>query len=1149
MIINKLEQDKRDDIISHVEKSIFVEAGAGAGKTTLIVQRITNQIRQGFLKPEELVVITFTNKAAGELYERIQKSFEIEEQSLANTKEQREHFTYAIEHLEQMHISTIHSFCFSLLKERCFEAKIPFDASLLENEENIELQKRFFADWLAKQDKADIEEIKQALVLFKGSSYYYGEQVESVFLKICEKPQDVNFVSCSDTELKQLEADVHTYTTLAQTLLKKLNDEILYIAKTGVDIYEKFTRVAFYPDKEGLKFKSFYKYVEDGFPRKGSGADTYNKCIESLYGVDDIAFCNKGKKPMDVAYAQVNHEFNEWLAANIRPNNVYEKWNVAESKRKELVTSYAYFVMLKYAIKAREEFIQQRTTLTLSNEQLIQKAKDLVWSSQEARMYFADRYKCIYVDEFQDTDHIQADLMWKLACDEQGHLQPGKLFVVGDPKQAIYRFRGGEPAVYNQIKERMIQDDKAEVYELDNNYRSNKEVIQWINGQFKDVINGSGITYRDMVCVAANQPEQTPPVGDDSRVIKGVYHMRTLAGYDSKMGVEKAAYEACMLSMLIKKLVTENYQIYESRKTASGYERVLRPIHYGDFLILCWDTTQMNHYIEAMKEYSIPVDLAGKTDIQGSRVLKSFVALYRYFLQPYDKKSRQGAYHIVFHNGMSEVSAVGEERLNYLRDKTQNMNRYAKAQYLLQHPEYLLPWDEDISKEEIYAIQARLHQMVESVFATAKEEPEYLLQAFENYISNKLERELMLEEDNKAVRFMNLHKAKGLEGNITILTNRKGKIKERIPEYTSSVPNANQQYDYYTCISDNYSSMHGYDYSTDSKAVLVNAKLEDEAEKIRLEYVAATRAKEVLLVTEAYGNNAPFSRYYPPEENNMAKVFIQKQTANTNAATEESVVQGLPAIYKMPTEDMRQAVYVSLSPSGLEGVVYDEASEQTSVTGRVLTEEERKSFPRRPKGNIFGTTMHRSYELFIQQEGDIDSCIHQAIIENAEDLLLEGERVYLLPEEPEEVYLKAVKEFLQIALKKFASDEKMNALLANAKAIYTELPFSYYTSPEEDPALFAAIQKHLVHHKISVGENQPVWVNGTADLVVVDAEGKIRVVDFKSDSKYGESMELFERLLYDKYEGQLLLYKYSMSRIFGVNPECVSTELYHLYRS
>ena len=117
MIINKSEQEKRTDIVERVESNIFVEAGAGAGKTTLIVQRITNQIRQGVLRPEELVVITFTNKAAGELFERIQSSFETEEKNPKNTVEQRERFTYAIEHLEQMHISTIHSFCFSMLKE------------------------------------------------------------------------------------------------------------------------------------------------------------------------------------------------------------------------------------------------------------------------------------------------------------------------------------------------------------------------------------------------------------------------------------------------------------------------------------------------------------------------------------------------------------------------------------------------------------------------------------------------------------------------------------------------------------------------------------------------------------------------------------------------------------------------------------------------------------------------------------------------------------------------------------------------------------------------------------------------------------------------------------------------------------------------
>ena len=1159
MIINKTEQEKREAIIANAGKSIFVEAGAGAGKTTLIVQRVTNQIRHGFLKPEELVVITFTNKAAGELFERIRKSFEDEEQNPANTKEQRDRFVYAIEHIEQIHISTIHSFCFSLLRERCFEAKLPLEVGMLENEENIQRQKKFFANWLAQLDMSSIDEIKKALTLFGGNSFYYGEKLEEFFIKICEKPNDVNFVALSDTQLKQLETEIDTCIANADVFLKQLNSEIDTIHKKGIEIYERVTGDPFILVNDGLKLKTFYEYMGEEFPGKGSRATTYINNVKKLYSSDEVSLCVKGKlKAQKEIYAKANEEFSMWLDNNIRPNNLFEKWRTQEEQKKEKTTGYVYFVLLKYAVKARLDYLKALDNLMLSNEQLIQKAKDLVCNHKDAHAYFSNKYKCIYVDEFQDTDHIQAELVWKLASDENGKLKSGALFVVGDPKQAIYRFRGGEPAVYNQIKKRMIDDTAAEVYELDYNFRSNKEVIGWVNNQFKSKITESGIAYRNMECVSQNYAEKPDA---EAKAIKGVYHFNTLGNNKFRNTADKAVYEAEKLAALINKLVSNGYKIYRTTKNENGYERVLQPVNYGDFLILCWDTTQMEYYIDVMKKASIPVDLAGKTDIDKSRVLKNFLAIYRFMIQPMDDKSRQGASQVVCRKGVNGDEDVTTQRLNHIYESVKYMNCHGKAQFLLKHPEYILPWDKEISKEDIYSIQGRLHQMVECVFSQAKEEPEQILKYFENYFLNKLEHELMLTKDSKAVRFMNLHKAKGLEGGITILTNRKSQKKDRIPEYTSSEKNQNQEYDYYGCISDNFSVMHGYNCNEESKKLLQVAKTEDEAEKIRLEYVAATRAKEVLIVTQEYGSEAPFSRYEKPE-NDIESIFEGKTKAESESEDVSKVDAG---VIQEITDAAKKGVYISLSPSGLEGIVREADDEDIDVTAENAEESDvkgnnaegnnakdisliKKQYPRRPRGNIFGTTMHRSFELLISQKMDISVCVAQAIIENYDDLLQEGVRRYLEPGEEKNVYIQAVKEYLEGILEKFNKNEHINTLLSNAKEIHTELPFSYYVSLQDSAELFRDIKVHLEKNKISIEENQPVWINGTADLVVIDNNNCVHIIDFKSDTNYEETIEDFETVLYEKYKGQLLLYKYAMSRIFEVELEKISTELYHLYK-
>ena len=224
-----------------------------------------------------------------------------------------------------------------------------------------------------------------------------------------------------------------------------------------------------------------------------------------------------------------------------------KKWQIAKEEIKNLAESYAYFTVIKYAVRAKAEYEKILTGQEISNDELLQRADMLVNNSLSARRFFRDKYKCIYVDEFQDTDHIQANLIWNLALDEnENSLREGALFVVGDPKQAIYRFRGGEPAVYYKIKEKMKEmsirnPDKVSVYELDDNYRSNEQVIQWVNREFAKVFGSGPVTYRDMQCkIPQNVPKD---VTRGLIELEGVY-----CTTQEPQGIrnEKVQDEACM---------------------------------------------------------------------------------------------------------------------------------------------------------------------------------------------------------------------------------------------------------------------------------------------------------------------------------------------------------------------------------------------------------------------------------------------------------------------------------------------------------------------------------------------------------------------------------------------------------------------------
>ena len=1131
MIINTLSEDeKRKCIEENIFENIFVEAGAGAGKTTLIVRRIVNQIRQG-MKPEKLVVITFTNKAAGELFERIEAAFEKEEKNSTNPEEKKA-FQYALENIEKMTISTIHSFCFKLLRERCFDAMLPLDVTLLENDEAVKRQKKFILKWMANLEKSQIEEIKEAVFYCSGKEYYKTE-FENIFLSICEKPEDVQVFCPDEKELLPIKQEVE------QLLLKKeavwkdiINDMQEFVTefcdyverRTGESVDNEFLKKHIYAQYNSLIWFDENKLRND-IGKKGD-------LLKLIYAEDELKVY-KGKDLCD--------EMTEWCAVwvkshllNIKPNN-YEQYAKLQETIVKKAKTYAYYVLTKYALSASLDYKKTLDGHTLSNDELLQRTKTLVCSSKEAVQYFARKYDCIYVDEFQDTDHIQADLIWEIACGGTNELRDGALFIVGDPKQAIYRFRGGEPEVYYDIKKRMCDMSEAVVYELDNNYRSNEEIISWVNDQFKGPLTGDKIVYRDMVCKAKELPEETKdPV---LQPIKGVYRL--------EKGIEKKEDEANVLAEFIFKLVQGNYGIYETERKADDTRvRRLRKIKYSDFLLLCRDKNDMKDYLEKLEGLGIPVEIAGETKVQNNMVLNGFVKLFCYLQSPYDEKAKKGAGHIVAPGEVLEAEQEEKIRLKELRENTKGMNAYALAMYLLNHMEYVLPLGVILTKIQMVSVQAKLRQMVESVFESAKGNPIELSETFKKYLETGIERELPLFYNRDAVQFMNLHKAKGLEGAITILMNRK-EDKQYVSSYKTSKKNAEGKYDYYGTakLGDPFFviGVDGYDFNRETEKIKILSEAEETAEKIRLDYVAATRAKEVLVVMKELKEPAVFSKYAVPESNSLD--FVLNTEFENSMENEEEQVSDYVFQNDTISDEMYEKTYIKISPSDLEGSVEDEEEETVPDKNYVVE--------RRPRGNVFGTTMHRSFELLVQnfkeESLSIEECVCRAVIENIEDLVEEGKKRYIRDKEDPEEYPNIVKEYLVKALTDFYEDKDIRELLLSAKEIYTELPFSYYTSKEEDKELFESLDKHLKKHKIEIGSNQPVWINGTADLVLLFENGDIWIIDYKSDTKKVASLDVFEDTLQKKYEGQLTLYQHSMSRIFGVQKDRIETRLYHLY--
>ena len=1057
------EDAKRKDIIERLEDNVFVEAGAGAGKTTLIVSRIINQLKAGIL-PGAIVVITFTNAAAEELRSRITKKVRETCKEPGLSKLEYANLKNAVLYLDLMNISTIHSFCFKLLQERIFDAKLPMEVTLMEEEESRAQSERFFRDWSSKLSSQEWQELEAV-----GDGRYMSlERIKGLFMSICELPEET---------IVTFDASAVTFTGDAQAQALAMEFADLLCDKLGQAL-----------GKTGLTMDTI---SEDNLSKTG-------KDIKKLFMQPEID------------YLQVLHEANapspnkskflKVTKKKLAPgadvavlDGECRKWaeethgaailNLLEQKKKSKYTLY-----LTYALRARDEYRANRSLSKVSNDDLLQKTRTLVCESKTAREYFASKIQCIYVDEFQDTDHIQEEFIWKLAskAEDDTQLRPGALFVVGDPKQSIYRFRGAEPQVYFSTKAKMESLPNAKVYCLDYNFRSNEKIISWVNKEFakKDICSGG---YREMV------HKKQLPASIPGNLLAGIYY------YHGINQVTSMAEDIIALAALIKNLVDKDYFICDYDDQHQPY---MRRIEYSDFLVLCYSKKEMSGYLDCLNQCGIPVHITGEIPLAGNGALNSYARLFDYLTHPSDYLKRAGARECLQKNGYNQ-----EEILSCLAQEVKEMNASGVANYLLQHPELLLPVDNTITEAQILSVQTKLQQMVEYVLGAQSNQEENPAQSFWKYSEKMVERELSLEESPNAVRFMNVHKAKGLEGNIVIMTKRKESFTFRESAYRDG----NKFYP--VCVgsfgSTEWSSYH------DAKDVFEKAEKEDAQERVRLEYVAATRAKQAFIVMDMVGGKPMFMQY---DVMNSCTSQTVEHIIDKSQLLQVSTSQLKTYTFKdKKAKVLATPVYHHYKPSDFEGTV-------TSTKKADEEASENSKSSKRPKGNIFGNAMHRSLELLIERwrvdfskapeqlESIISLSVNQALKEDVENILPEEKEIY--------------KEYLRRMLKSFAIWAYEQKLFTEALEVYTEMPFSFF-----EEAL-------LVEE-----ETLPCWMNGTADLVVRDKSGDYWVLDYKSDRDVNRTEEEFVKALEKKYSGQLQQYRFAVSRLINVPKEKIRLKI------
>ncbi len=458
--------DARALIRTALNETMVVEAAAGTGKTSELVHRMVAVLAEGRAEVEEIVAVTFTEKAAGELALRLRSGIE-KARRAAQDDTERGNLERALAHLEEARISTIHGFCADLLRERPVEAGVdPAFRVMTEAEAERRYGEAFgrylegilirppegVRRFLRRRDHGPgaIERLRRAgyeliswrhcTARWKRPAFDRRAAVNGILTALGE------FADRSDGAYAALDP-LYRDTAPARALIGRLR------ASGGIETGDL--------DEIEADLCALAKQRDFMRPRRGSGVK-YSKGLT--------------RKELLLAHAT--------MAKSLEQFQIAADGDLAALLQDELVA-----LLDGYQARKAE-------TGGLDFEDLLMRARNLVRDVGEVRRAFQARYRCIFVDEFQDTDPLQAEILMLLSADD-GNVQsyrevkpiPGKLFLVGDPKQAIYRFRRADLSIYEEVKQLLVANG-ARFVELATSFRAVPTIQRLINRAFAPVMTG-----------------------------------------------------------------------------------------------------------------------------------------------------------------------------------------------------------------------------------------------------------------------------------------------------------------------------------------------------------------------------------------------------------------------------------------------------------------------------------------------------------------------------------------------------------------------------------------------------------------------------------------------------------------------------------
>ncbi|MCS6896532.1 MAG: UvrD-helicase domain-containing protein, partial [Nitrospira sp.] len=832
------DQHEREAAETTFDRNVVVIAGAGTGKTTLLVNRLVHLLMK---KPHpipimNIVALTFTNKAATEMKVRLRErltrlaqpggaSTQPDDGGAVSLEVLRSRYGYspqavaqlahaAIADLEKAQIGTLHSFAAHLLRLHPLESGIDPD---FREDDGLRFEEQFTASWDLWLDR----ELSRS-----GPRHPQWRKVLATFS--LDSVRDLARALCSElVDLDVLQRQVSS-DAIPVAVLQWLQQQ-QERARRLLQIHDR-------PRRRKIEQMLAAAASLMGLVREKGLAGRQDLSVEERKWLEkDVGNGVAGWKKQDFQEAAALVETAQQLLA------------ADESVLRDLLS-----LLLPLVRQVRDTFVTQGWS---SFDGLLARARALLYDYPSVRERMKREYQAVLVDEFQDTDPVQYEIILALSERlgqqaprwEEMALEGGKLFIVGDPKQSIYAFRRADIEAFDRVVGK-IEKEGGTVLTLTTNFRSDAAVLGPVNGVFDRLFERRPLVQPANVRLEAGRPRGTTSIEPGVRL-----HVVVPDGPDEPFDVAEASRaEGEMLARWL------------------ADEILPRPlVKPGDVALLFRKLTQADVYLDALRRHGIAYVIEGEKHFYRRQEIIDFVNLLRVLDHPHDEVALAGLLrsplgglpdcHLYELRQAELFDYRRVERLERWSNPSASAVRRLYARLRELHRSVArLPLAEaidlildrlpilEVAAASLHGEQAVANLMkVKQMAASVADRPHMTFSRFVDLMTARLEKQPdesespLTEESMDAVRVLTIHKAKGLEFPIVVLPGlHQGSQRERGAARVS--------YDWSSGI---YGLSLGRHQSLGSLFVERKQRLREEAERRRLLYVGMTRAKDLLVLT------------------------------------------------------------------------------------------------------------------------------------------------------------------------------------------------------------------------------------------------------------------------------------------------------------